>query len=122
MGGGRIVSRSFLAFFPVRLFLFLSLSLSRSRSPPKGPTAVLEVEPTAGGGAATWEEARGSGGLRRRIRFCTFVADPPAPMLPALPAYDSQDCRGGGETHRSCLHSREEQEVITLQFGRYSSS
>lgn len=32
-----------------------------------------------------------------------FVPGPPVPMLPALPAYDSPDCRGGGEMYRSPL-------------------
>ena len=30
-----------------------------------------------------------------------FVAGPPVPMLPALPAYDGPGCRGGGEMYRS---------------------
>ena len=61
----------------------LSLSLPRSRSPPKGATPVPEVE-LAGrgeGAAASLSTRRGGAGLHGWIQFCTFVIDPPVPMV-----------------------------------------
>ena len=43
--------------------------------------------------------ARGGGGLHGQTQFprLVFAGDPATPMLPALPVYDSPDCRGGGK-------------------------